>query len=71
MYDFDGDIVIDGISIKEIGLHDLRKKLAIIPQVIFLIYYLKVKHILLIVLLTYIINPYRSQFYFQDQLDLI
>ena len=28
-----GDIVIDGINIKNIGLHDLRKKLTIIPQV--------------------------------------
>ena len=29
---FDGDILIDGISAKSIGLHDLRKKIAIIPQ---------------------------------------
>jgi ABC-type multidrug transport system fused ATPase/permease subunit len=28
-----GGIVIDGINIKHIGLHDLRKKLTIIPQV--------------------------------------
>ena len=29
---FDGEIIIDGVSTKEIGLHDLRRKLAIIPQ---------------------------------------
>lgn len=28
-----GDIIIDGINIKNIGLHDLRHKLTIIPQV--------------------------------------
>jgi ABC-type multidrug transport system fused ATPase/permease subunit len=28
----EGDIEIDGVSIKDIGLHDLRKKLTIIPQ---------------------------------------
>jgi ABC-type multidrug transport system fused ATPase/permease subunit len=28
----EGDIEIDGISIKDIGLHDLRQKLTIIPQ---------------------------------------
>ena len=29
----EGDIFIDGINIKDIGLHDLRHKLTIIPQV--------------------------------------
>lgn len=29
---FSGDIVIDGISIKQLGLHDLRSAVAIIPQ---------------------------------------
>jgi ABC-type microcin C transport system duplicated ATPase subunit YejF len=28
-----GDIVIDGVSVLELGLHDLRKKLSVIPQV--------------------------------------
>jgi len=28
-----GKIIIDGVDIKEIGLHDLRKRLTIIPQV--------------------------------------
>lgn len=28
-----GDITIDGVKISEIGLHDLRSKLTIIPQV--------------------------------------
>ena len=29
----DGRIVIDGVSVSDIGLHDLRTKLTIIPQV--------------------------------------
>lgn len=32
MYEYTGEILIDGINIRQIGLHDLRRKLAIIPQ---------------------------------------
>jgi ABC-type multidrug transport system fused ATPase/permease subunit len=28
-----GSIIIDGIDVKDIGLHDLRSKITIIPQV--------------------------------------
>ena len=28
-----GNIMIDGVDIAEVGLHDLRSKIAIIPQV--------------------------------------
>ena len=28
-----GSIIIDGVNISEIGLHDLRRQLSIIPQV--------------------------------------
>lgn len=31
-----GEIRIDGVNISEIGLHDLRSRLTIIPQVLFL-----------------------------------
>lgn len=31
-----GEIKIDGVKISEIGLHDLRSRLTIIPQVLFL-----------------------------------
>ena len=34
----EGEIIIDNINIKTIGLHDLRHKLAIIPQVIFFVF---------------------------------
>ena len=30
--EFEGEIIIDDVNISEIGLHDLRKKIAIIPQ---------------------------------------
>lgn len=30
---FEGMVVIDGINTTQIGLHDLRKKISIIPQV--------------------------------------
>ena len=33
-----GTIVIDGIDVSDIGLHDLRSKLTIIPQVCQLIF---------------------------------
>ncbi len=34
MLDFtEGDIIIDDVNINHIGLHDLRKKITIIPQV--------------------------------------
>lgn len=32
-----GDIIIDDVNVKDIGLHDLRQKITIIPQVCFLI----------------------------------
>ncbi|KAF5269302.1 hypothetical protein FQR65_LT02603 [Abscondita terminalis] len=32
MFEIEGKIIIDGVNIKEIGLHDLRKKISIIPQ---------------------------------------
>lgn len=32
MTEYDGDIFIDGVNAKKIGLHELRKKIAIIPQ---------------------------------------
>lgn len=28
----EGDIIIDGVNIREIGLHDLRHRMSIIPQ---------------------------------------
>ena len=31
--DASGDIVIDGVNVKNIGLHDLRQRITIIPQV--------------------------------------
>ncbi len=34
----EGDIIIDGINIKTNGLHDLRQKLTIIPQVFLFIW---------------------------------
>ena len=33
-----GEIIIDGVDISKIGLHDLRHKLTIIPQVNLLFY---------------------------------
>ena len=35
-----GNIIIDGVDIKLIGLHDLRHKITIIPQVLFTFLYL-------------------------------
>lgn len=35
MYEPDGEIIIDGINIKDLTLHDLRDKLTIIPVLIF------------------------------------
>ena len=32
MTEYEGEIIIDGIVCKEIGLHELRKKITIIPQ---------------------------------------
>ena len=32
MTEYEGEIFIDGVDCKEIGLHDLRKKITIIPQ---------------------------------------
>ncbi|KAF5273609.1 hypothetical protein FQR65_LT04608 [Abscondita terminalis] len=32
MFDIEGNIIIDDINIKDIGLHDLRQKISIIPQ---------------------------------------
>ena len=34
-----GSIMIDGINISQIGLHDLRSKLTIIPQVSYVLFY--------------------------------
>lgn len=31
---YEGDIVVDNVNINNIGLHDLRHRLTIIPQVI-------------------------------------
>lgn len=30
---FQGEIIIDGVNVNHIGLHDLRRKISIIPQV--------------------------------------
>lgn len=30
--EFDGDVFVDGLAIKDLGLHDLRHKISIIPQ---------------------------------------
>ncbi|KAK4878922.1 hypothetical protein RN001_007068 [Aquatica leii] len=32
LFEIEGNIIIDGVNIKEIGLHDLRRKISIIPQ---------------------------------------
>ena len=37
----EGDIIIDNVNIHKIGLHDLRHKITIIPQVEILIFFLK------------------------------
>lgn len=36
-----GSIIIDGVNIAEIGLHDLRSRLTIIPQVYFTDFFIK------------------------------
>ena len=37
----EGEIIVDNINIKTIGLHDLRHKLTIIPQVILIFYIIR------------------------------
>lgn len=61
----DGEIIIDNVRVKELGLHDLRAHLSIIPVLLHSIYDILSSHI-------YIYNVFsKSQLYLQVQFGLI